>query len=63
VQHAAQVVAPGASQKSVLVLRMRSRDSRIQMPPLGTDMPDSEALALIERWIDRNLQKPEELNP
>jgi hypothetical protein len=54
---------PGASRKSMLVLRMRSRDPRIQMPPLGTDIPDSEALALVERWIDRNLQKPEELNP
>ena len=48
---AAQVVAPGATDKSVLVQRLRSRDARTQMPPLGTDIPDAAALALIERWI------------
>jgi hypothetical protein len=33
------------------------------MPPLGTDVPDSEALALIERWIDHSFQKHEDLKP
>jgi hypothetical protein len=56
-QHAMQLVTPGASQASVLALRMRSRDPRVQMPPLGTDVPDSEALALIERWIDSSQQQ------
>jgi hypothetical protein len=56
-QHAAQLVVPGVSSASVLPMRMRSRDPRVQMPPLGTDTPDSEALALIERWIDRSLQR------
>ena len=56
-----QVVTPAASQKSLLALRMRSEDSHIQMPPLGTDIAYSEALALIERQIDRNLQTSEEL--
>jgi hypothetical protein len=51
-QGATAVVMPGASHSSVLALRMRSRDPRVQMPPLGTDIHDSEALALIERWID-----------
>lgn len=59
----AQIVAPGASHASVLPLRMRSRDPRVQMPPLGTEIPDSEALALIERWIDRNLQPTKEAKP
>jgi hypothetical protein len=58
-QHAMQLVTPGASQASVLALRMRSRDPRVQMPPLGTDVPDTEALALIERWIDSSLQQGE----
>lgn len=49
-QHASQLVVPGASSASVLPLRMRSRDPRAQMPPLGTDNPDYEAVALIERW-------------
>jgi hypothetical protein len=52
----AQLVSPGHSDLSVLVKRMRSRDARVQMPPLGTQVPDEEALALIERWIDRELK-------
>jgi hypothetical protein len=60
VQHAAQIVVLGSAEKSVLPLRMRSRDSRVQMPPLGTDIADSEALALIERWIDHSLQSTKE---
>ena len=59
-QRAAIIVVPGASHSSVLPLRMRSRDPRVQMPPLGTDVPDSEALALIERWIDHSLQSHKE---
>lgn len=51
----AHIVAPGQSAASVLVQRMRSRDPRVQMPPLGTGLPDREALALVERWIDHNL--------
>jgi len=52
---AARVVAPGTTDKSVLVQRLRSRDARTQMPPLGTAIPDDAALALIERWIDLDL--------
>ncbi len=52
---AAQVVAPGKSHASVLAARMRSRDPRVQMPPLGTAAADTDALALIERWIDHHL--------
>jgi hypothetical protein len=63
VQHATQLVVPGAASASVLPLRMRSRDPRVQMPPLGTEIPDSEALALIERWIDRSLQRHKEPQP
>lgn len=52
---ATRLVAPGDAQASLLALRMRSRDPRVQMPPLGTAIADSESLALIERWIDRHL--------
>lgn len=45
------VIEAGRPEASLLVLRMRSRNARIQMPPLGTQQPDHEALALIERWI------------
>ena len=48
-----QLIVPGQSHTSVLPLRMRSRDPRVQMPPLGTSVPDTEALALIERWINQ----------
>lgn len=46
------IVLPGNAAGSVLPLRMRSRDPRTQMPPLGTTVPDLEALALLRRWID-----------
>jgi hypothetical protein len=47
-----QIVSPGNAHSSVLPLRMLSRDPRVQMPPLGTQVPDTEAIALIERWIN-----------
>jgi hypothetical protein len=53
------LVVPGRSQASVLPLRMRSRDPRVQMPPLGTALPDEQAVALIERWIDQDLNHNE----
>ena len=38
---------------------------RVQMPPIGTRVPDTEGLALIERWIesldDHNLHNTEKL--
>jgi len=58
-----QVIAPGFAQRSVLPARMRSRDPRVQMPPLGTAIPDDEALALIEGWIDHDLLHNKEPHP
>jgi hypothetical protein len=60
-QTAAKLVAPGAARLSVLPMRMRSRDPRVQMPPLGTVISDSVGLALIERWIDHDLQRDRDL--
>jgi hypothetical protein len=54
-----RLVVPGQSGASVLPLRMRSRDPRVQMPPLGTAIPDEQAVALIERWIDQDLNENE----
>lgn len=51
----ARLVVPGQPRSSVLAIRMGSRDPRVQMPPLGTAIPDSEALALVERWINQEL--------
>lgn len=58
-----RVVVPGDPQAGTLLARMRSRDSRIQMPPLGTARPDLEAIALIERWIAEDLNDTEEGKP
>ncbi len=59
-QQPARLVVPGHSQSSVLPLRMRSRDPRVQMPPLGTAVPDAQALALVERWINQLGEDQEE---
>lgn len=45
------VITPGAPDLSVLLVRMRSRRPSTQMPPLGTVVPDREALELITKWI------------
>lgn len=62
---ATTIVVPGRASDGVLPLRMRSRDPRVQMPPVGTRIPDAEGLALIERWIESldadNLHNTEKL--
>jgi hypothetical protein len=47
-----RLVAPGAPERSALLYRMRSRRPSSQMPPLGSMIPDDEALELIRRWIE-----------
>ena len=48
-------VVPGEPRHSVLTLRMRARDALSQMPPLGIQTSDHDAIALIERWIQQEL--------
>lgn len=60
---AAQLVAPGHADASVLALRMRSRNPYDQMPPVGTRVADPEGLALIERWINHDLPSRKESTP
>ena len=45
------LVVPGMPDLSVLLVRMRSRRPSTQMPPLGTVVPDREALELLSSWI------------
>ena len=59
----ARLVVPGNPGAGTLLARMRSRDPRIQMPPLGTALPDVEAVALIERWIESDLTQTRENLP
>jgi hypothetical protein len=42
----------GAPEASAIVARMRSRRPSTQMPPLGTVLPDGDALDLLSRWIE-----------
>ena len=53
-------VAPGHPESSVVALRMHSRESREQMPPLGTSEVDVEALSLIGQWIESLSVQPSE---
>jgi hypothetical protein len=44
-------VVPGDPDQSGLVLRMRSRDTAVQMPPLATEHADGRGVSLISAWI------------
>ena len=55
----APLIEPGQPQSSALVQRMRSRQGLLQMPPLGTQRPDDEGLALVEHWITHDLPRKE----
>jgi hypothetical protein len=44
-------VDPGHPERSALMQRAGSRYPALQMPPLGTELVDDEALALLRRWI------------
>ena len=44
-------IRPGAPDLSALFVRMRSRRPSSQMPPLGTAVPDRDAVALVSAWI------------
>jgi hypothetical protein len=50
-------VVPGAPRESSLLVRMASRSPSSQMPPLGTVLPDLEAIRLVERWIADDLAR------
>jgi hypothetical protein len=41
----------GDPDRSVVVMRMATRNPLVQMPPLGTRMVDEEAVRLLRRWI------------
>ncbi len=56
---ATQRVVPGNPSTSVLALRMRSRNPLAQMPPLGTKTVDTNAVVLVERWIEEMTTRKE----
>lgn len=44
-------IAPGEPERSIFICRMESTDSKIQMPPLGRNLPDEAAVELLRDWI------------
>jgi len=44
-------IEPGHPERSALAERMGSRYAALQMPPLGTELVDEAALALVRQWI------------
>jgi hypothetical protein len=44
-------IAPGDPDTSAVIERMSSRYPALQMPPLGTEAIDEEAVSLLRRWI------------
>jgi mono/diheme cytochrome c family protein len=48
-------VRPGDPDASAVVVRMSSRRAAAQMPPLGTQVVDEEAVRLVRQWIAEDL--------
>jgi hypothetical protein len=48
-------VDPGAPSRSTVLTRLASRNPMLQMPPLGTQLVDEQAVALITAWIEQDL--------
>jgi hypothetical protein len=46
-------IAPGDPSHSVVLARMSSRNPIEQMPPLGTQLVDTEATRLLTAWIEQ----------
>ena len=44
-------IEPRHPERSALIARIVSRYPPLQMPPLGTELVDREAVALLQRWI------------
>ncbi len=44
-------VAPGAPERSALLLRMQTREEDVGMPPLGTEELHDEGIAAVRDWI------------
>ncbi len=49
---ATKIIAPGDANHSALFLRINSTDATVMMPPVGRATIDTEAVQLIEGWIN-----------
>ncbi len=50
----ARVIVPGSAANSMLLTRIATRGPG-QMPPLGTSVPDTQAVQLVRAWITNDL--------
>jgi len=48
-------LAPGSTELSALLYRMKSRRPSSQMPPLGSVLADQEAIDVVTKWIEEDL--------
>ena len=55
-------IEPGHPDRSGVVQRIASRYPALQMPPLGTELVDEEAVSLIRRWIAEMQEVRKEAN-
>jgi hypothetical protein len=44
-------IDPGHPERSAMLERLSSRSPALQMPPLGTELVDADAAALLRKWI------------
>ena len=55
---ATRVIKAGEPASSSLLHRMKATDAAGRMPPLGTVVPDREAIELVQGWIAEDLAEP-----
>lgn len=51
-------IDPGSPATSAILARMALRTPVGQMPPLGTEVPDEQAIAIVRSWIEQDLRPP-----
>jgi hypothetical protein len=51
-------IEPQHPDRSALMQRIASRSPALQMPPLGTELTDRQAMDLIRRWIEQSAPIP-----
>jgi hypothetical protein len=54
-----RIVDPDAPELSALLIRMKSRRPASQMPPLGTVVPDHDAVEMMSAWLREELSRSE----
>jgi len=56
-------IRPGDPDRSALAVRIASRNAVLQMPPLGTQLVDEDAVRLVRQWIANDLGTRHALAP